>query len=99
MPQRGRFACFAAKASIASGAALLRSLRDIEGEEVAVRGEAVDCSQTDMVGVDVQGPSQPVSLIASSAARPGRRFGTGQEMLAVALVPHDRDIEALLPCF
>ena len=71
---------------------------DIDGEEVAVRGEAVDRGHADMVGIDIPG-TVPARLL--DGLRGGRvlvgGFGTGQEMLAVALVPYDRDIKALLP--
>ena len=78
--------------------ALADLFRDIEGEEVAVRGEAVDRSQADMVGVDVPGtvPAGLLDGLLRGRALVGG-LGTGQEMLAVALVPHDRDIDALLP--
>ena len=72
---------------------------DINSEEVAVKGEAVDRGHADMIGVDIPG-TVPARLL--DGLRGGRAlvggFGTGQEMLAVALVPYDRDIDAFLPC-
>jgi len=52
-----------------------------------------------MVGVDVPGtvPARFLDGLRGGFALVGR-FGAGQEMLAVAFVPYDRDIDALLPC-
>ena len=78
--------------------ALADVVSDINGEEVAVGGEAVDCGHADMVGVDVPG-AVPARL--SDSPRGGRTLvgglGTRKEMLAVALVPYYRDIDALFP--
>ena len=71
---------------------------DIQGEEVAIRGEAIDRGHADMIGVDVP-RAVPARLLDGPLG--GRALvgglGTGQEMLAVALVPYYRDIDALLP--
>jgi len=82
---------------IGGGGGLADGLGDVEGEEVAGRQEAVHVREIDVVGVDAIGalPAEGRGGGVGLGAHAGR-LGADDEVLAVALVPHRRDGDALL---